>query len=275
MRHYAEHALPLALRAARRALQQAATPPQAITHLITVSCTGFAAPGVDAGLIRQVPLRATVQRTHIGFMGCHGAINGLRVAQAFAQSVPAAHVLMCAVELCSLHFHYGTDPQKLVANALFADGAAACVSAAESANGAWRVAATGSCLFPNSESAMTWGIGDAGFDMQVSPRVPGYIARALKPWLTEWLERHDLTLECIRSWAIHPGGPRILTAVEECLGLHPDALAVSRKVLAEYGNMSSPTVLFILDRLRSQDAQRPCVLLAFGPGLVAEAALVR
>ncbi len=276
MRYFGERALPLTLRAARQALERAAMPAEEITHLVTVSCTGFGAPGVDIGLIRQLPLPATVQRTHVGFMGCHGAINALRVACAFASSMPTARVLVCAVELCSLHFHYGSDPKKLVANALFADGAAALVGSSEpaAAADAWRVTATGSCLFPNTEAAMTWGIGDCGFDMQVSPRVPGFIARSLQPWLTGWLQQHGLTLQTVGSWAVHPGGPRILTAVEECLGLGHDALAVSREVLSECGNMSSPTVLFILDRLRIRNAPRPCVVLAFGPGLVAEAALV-
>ncbi len=276
MRYFAERALPLTLHAARQALERAATVPEQVTHLIAVSCTGFGAPGVDIGLIRQLPLPATVQRTHIGFMGCHGSINALRVASALTASIPAARVLLCAVELCSLHFHYGMDPQKLVANALFADGAAVLVGASDTSAtpGAWRVTATGSCLFPNTEAAMTWGIGDHGFDMQVSPRVPGYLARSLQPWLTAWLQQHGLSLDAVGSWAVHPGGPRILDAVEECLCLGPSNLATSREVLSECGNMSSPTVLFILDRLRSRNAPRPCVLLAFGPGLVAEAALI-
>lgn len=276
MRYYSVRVVPLTLRAARQALERAATPAETITHLVTVSCTGFAAPGVDAGLIQQLPLPPTVARTHIGFMGCHGSINALRVAKAFADSDPSARVLICAVELCSIHFHYGMDPQKLVANALFADGAAAVVGVAGDAapHDAWRVTATGSCLLPNSGAAMSWGIGDHGFDMQVSPRVPGYIARSLKPWLTNWLDQHGLNVSNVRSWAVHPGGPRILSAVEESLALDRDALAVSREVLAECGNMSSPTVLFIVNRLRNRDAPRPCVLLGFGPGLAAEAALV-
>lgn len=276
MRFYAERAVPLAARAAKQALDRAVVAAESITHLITVSCTGFSAPGVDAGLIEQLQLPPTVQRTHVGFMGCHGAINGLRVAQAFADSSPSARVLLCAVELCSIHFHYGSDPQKLVANALFADGAAAVVGASATAapRESWSVTATGSCLFPGTESAMGWTIGDQGFDMQVSPRVPGYIARHLKPWVSGWLEQQGVSIEAVGSWAIHPGGPRIVTAVQESLGLPPEAVAESRAVLAECGNMSSPTVLFLLDRLRNRQAPRPCVLLAFGPGLAAEAALV-
>jgi predicted naringenin-chalcone synthase len=268
---YADGAGPLALNAAARALGQAATAPAEITHLVTVSCTGFAAPGVDQALIRELGLRPTVQRTHVGFMGCHGAINGLRVAQAFAEADPAARVLLCAVELCTLHYHYGWDPQRVVANALFADGAAAVVGGAGEG---WRVEATGSCVLPDSERDMGWTVGDHGFEMTLSKRVPGVIAQHLRPWLAEWLGTLGLRPGDIRSWAVHPGGPRILQAVEEALQLEAEDLVASRAVLAEYGNMSSPTVLFILERLRQENAPRPCLMLAFGPGLVAEAALL-
>jgi predicted naringenin-chalcone synthase len=128
---YAESAGPLAARAAEEALGDAETPAEAITHLITVSCTGFAAPGVDAHLIETLGLSDVVQRTHVGFMGCHGALNGLRVARAFTSVDSGARVLLAAVELCSLHFHYGNESDKLVANALFGDGAAAAVAAPE------------------------------------------------------------------------------------------------------------------------------------------------
>ena len=133
MRHYSEQAGPLAVRAARQALDISNLEPSRITHLVTVSCTGFRAPGVDVEIIKHLGLAATVQRTHVGFMGCHGALNGLRVARAFVEADPAARVLLCAVELCGVHYHYDWDPQKMVANALFADGAAAIVGVPEDA----------------------------------------------------------------------------------------------------------------------------------------------
>jgi predicted naringenin-chalcone synthase len=272
MQHYEWYAGSLALTAARQALTGAAVAPQQITHLITVSCTGFHAPGADCELIEGLGLPRGVNRTHIGFMGCHGALNALRVARAFAAAEPAAHVLLCDVELCSLHFCYRWDPSRVVANALFADGAAALVGAA--GGGPWRVAANGSFVFPGSADAMTWLIGDHGFEMALSKKVPGLIAGNLRPWLTEWLASLNLRLGDVGSWAIHPGGPRILSAVEESLPLRPEATRYSRDVLADFGNMSSPTVLFILDRLRDRRAQLPCVALAFGPGLTAEAALL-
>jgi predicted naringenin-chalcone synthase len=277
MEHYTRLAPPLALEATCAALANSGLAAADVTHLVTVSCTGFVAPGVDVALINGLGLAPTVQRTHVGYMGCHGALNGLRVARAFTGAEPDARVLLCAVELCTLHYHYGWNPSKMIANALFADGAAALVGvpAAAAPADAWRVAATGSCLVPDSEGAMTWTINDHGFEMTLAKQVPGLIAKHLRPWLQAWLARQGVALDEVTAWAVHPGGPRILTAVEEGLCLPRAALTASRAVFAECGNMSSPTLLFILERLRQEGAQRPCVMLGFGPGLMAEAALVR
>jgi predicted naringenin-chalcone synthase len=273
MQHYAELAPPLALRAAASALAASGLAPAALTHLITVSCTGFFAPGLDRALIDELGLPPTIQRTHVGFMGCHGALNGLRVAGAFANA-PGVRALVCAVEVCTVHYHYGWCPQKMVANAIFGDGGAALVgTSGEGGPVAWRLEASGSCLLPDSAGAMTWTIGDHGFEMTLAKTVPGLIARHLRPWLGGWLGGHGLSVERVGSWAVHPGGPRILAAVEEALALPPEALAASREVFAGHGNMSSPTVLFVLERLRRRQAPRPCVALGFGPGLMAEAAL--
>ncbi len=277
MQHYAKLAPPLAVQAASAALRSSGLQGADLTHLVTVSCTGFVAPGIDLALIRALELPAIIQRTHVGYMGCHGAFNGLRVARAFSAAEPDARVLLCAVELCTLHYHYGWDAQKVIANALFADGAAAVVGAsdANAPSETWRVAATGSCLLPDSETAMTWTIGDHGFEMSLSKAVPRLIAQHLRPWLESWLHQHGVAINQVGSWAVHPGGPRILDAVEESLGLPRGATDVSRAVLSDHGNMSSPTILFILDRLRAVEAPRPCVALGFGPGLMAEAVLLR
>jgi predicted naringenin-chalcone synthase len=277
MRVYAKRAAPLALRACREALYQSELDTRDITHLVTVSCTGMKAPGVDYEIIQELGLAPTVQRLNVGFMGCHGAINGLRVAQAFLDADPQARVLLCAVELCVLHYFYGWDPQKVIANALFADGAAAVAGVPDSSApaDAWHVTATGSCLIPDSREAMSWTIGDYGFEMTLSKRVPGLIQEHLRPWLEQWLSRHGLSVEKIGSWAIHPGGPAILDAVAEALELDDEQVAAPREVLATHGNMSSPTVLFILEHLRAQGMPLPCVALAFGPGLIAESALIQ
>jgi alpha-pyrone synthase len=276
MDHYVRQAGPLALQAAQRALDEAGVRPRDLTHLVTVSCTGFQAPGFDIELVKRLDLTPTIERTHVGFMGCHGALNGLRVARAYTDSHPRARVLLAAVELCGVHYRYSWTPKSMVSNALFADGAAAIVGMgdAKAHSGGWRAAASGTCLFPDSERAMTWSIGDHGFEMTLCSKVPNLIARHLRAWLEPWLAEKSLRLGEIGSWAIHPGGPRILSAVEEALGLSRDATAVSRQVLESCGNMSSPTVLFILDRLRRDNHPRPCVAIGFGPGLTAEAAIL-
>jgi predicted naringenin-chalcone synthase len=277
MRQYESAAGPLAVSAGRAALHEAEIAPERITHLVTVSCSGFYAPCFDIALMKHLPLAPETARTHVGFMGCHGALNGIRVARSFLDADPGACVLLCAVELCSLHHQYGWDAEKIVANALFADGAAAAVLIADDVPrpARYEVVASGSTLIGDSEDAMTWRIGDHGFEMSLSPRVPELICRHLRPWLAAWLARHDLTIESVGSWAVHPGGPRILAAFGEATGLDRAALETSHQTLAAYGNMSSPTVLFILDQLRRARALRPCVALAFGPGLAVEAALFR
>ncbi|HEX3870274.1 MAG TPA: type III polyketide synthase [Pirellulales bacterium] len=279
MEHYRKQAPGLAIAAASEALERAEMSPRSITHVVTVSCTGFAAPGVDIALITRLGLPATTQRVHVGFMGCHASINALRVARGLAAADEQARVLLCSVELCSLHCRFDGEADELVSRAIFADGAGALVGGIEPIensdpiDGQWRLADCASSLINDSTDAMSWHIGDNGFEMSLSARVPDLICETLRPWLTKWLAQHGLTIETIGSWAVHPGGPRVLSAVEAALELPPSAIAVSREVLSEHGNMSSATILFILDRLRQRGAPRPCVALAFGPGLMAEAAL--
>ena len=278
MRVYEREAPRLAVQAAERALVDSGIDAASITHTITVSCTGFHAPGVDAAMIEELGLQRTVQRTHVGFMGCHGALNGMRVASSFLRSQPEARVLLCAVELCTLHFFYGWDAEKIVANSLFADGAAAVVGIGESSTEApagWTAHGNGTLLMPDSGDAMTWKIGDHGFHMTLSARVPELIRQNVRDWLEQWLAGHELSIDDIGTWAVHPGGPRILTAFGDAVGLQNGSMDVSRQVLADYGNMSSPTLLFIVDRLRRNGAELPCVAVGFGPGMVIETALIR
>ncbi len=274
MQAYEETALELATAAAESALTDAGAERNSITHIVTVSCSGFSAPGVDLGLIEQLGLPPGVARTHVGFMGCHGALNGLRVARAFAAADPNAVVLLVAVELCSLHYQYSADPQQLVANSLFADGAGALVIRSADTK-APQILGSGSHVVPNTRDLMSWRIGDHGFEMTLSPKVPEVIRTELRPWMERWLAQHNLTLGDIAHWAVHPGGPRIVDACETGLGLEHGGLDLSREILARYGNMSSPTVLFVLDELRRQSQRGPCVLLGFGPGLAIEASLVQ
>ena len=273
MKLYEEFSGSLATSASQAALDDAQVDAVEITHLVTVSCTGFGAPGVDIGLIEDLGLPGTTQRINVGFMGCHGAINGMRVVQGLVAANPNAKVLMCAVELCSLHFRMAWDDEGIIGNALFADGAAALVVSADAGNQTplWNISGSGSCLIPDSRDAMSWHIGDHGFDMRLTGRVAESIEDSLQPWMTSWLNSLDCRQEDVGGWAVHPGGPRILDAVETALSLPQDATANSRKILREHGNMSSPTVLFVLDRIRKLGTPGPIIALAFGPGLMAEA----
>lgn len=270
---YNEFADRLSIVASRQALLNARVEPSEITHLITVSCTGFAAPGFDLNLLKELPLKRNTFRTHIGYMGCHGTMNALRVAQGFLSADSSARILLCATEVCSIHFQYGNTPDDLVANSLFADGSAALVMSNE--GGDLRYVDSASYVVADSDDAMRWRIGDNGFTMSLSSQVPRLVEEHLPRFLEDWLRKHDLSVDDIYSWAVHPGGPRILDAVESSLRLAPDAVAESREVLAHCGNMSSPTVLFVLQRILMRKEHRfPCVALAFGPGLTIEAALL-
>ncbi len=277
------------------ALDAAGIAPADATHLVVVTCTGFFSPGLDVGLIQDLQLPAETERVQIGFMGCHGAINALRVARGLIAAEPSAKVLIVCVELCSLHYQYGWETDRVVSNAIFADGAAALVLASTGDEGdkdaaeqnttrrsmtqqdAARpcVAATGSRLIEQSQDAMTWRIGDFGFEMTLSAEVPGIIEAQLREYLTCWLSRHGLRIEDIQGWAIHPGGPRILRSVQTALELSDEQLQPARQVLANHGNMSSPTMVFILDRFAREDRPRPWLMLGFGPGLEVEVALLR
>lgn len=281
MRLYETHAGPLAIRSAIAACEQGEIDPQRVTHLVTVSCTGFENPGVDLAIVEGLGLMPSTQRVNVGFMGCHGAINGLRVAQGLAAAEPEAVVLLVATELCGLHYAYGWDPEKMVGNALFGDASAAVVGVGDNVQAAnndgcgWRLVATGSLLFPDSADLMTWRVRDHGFEMTLSSKLPALVERHLPGWLPAWLADHGLTVDDMGCWAIHPGGPKILTAAENALGLDPAATQVSRDVLRDHGNVSSATVLLLIDRLRKAGAPGPCVTLGFGPGICGEVALWR
>ncbi len=275
MQIYRRLAPPLAVRACQNAISNAAVAAAEITHLVSVSCTGFAAPGVDFELMQQLGLSPNVQRVNVGFMGCHGVINGLRAAQGLVAANPNATVLICAVELCSLHYRMEWDDQAIMGNALFADGAGAVVLRGKPAVAInHRLCETHSTWIDGSQSQMSWHIGERGFEMRLSGEIPSSIIQHLRPTIQRWLAKHQLEIEQIRDWVVHPGGPKILDAVEKSLGLDGEALMISRKVLRECGNMSSPTVLFILQHLGENLKPAPRVMLAFGPGLTIEAALL-
>lgn len=269
--NYTRDAAALAIQASADALSQSATPPHSITHLITVSCTGFESPGVDQKLVWALGLSPSIPRTHIGFMGCHAAMNALAVARAIAESDPAAVVLVSCVELCTLHMHYSSRMDQLVSNALFADGAASVVVSQRGSPECPRILACASRLFPDSEASMAWSIGDHGFEMTLAPDVPQRLTDAIPPWIDSILRAASLDRSSIGGWAIHPGGPKIVEVIAGALSLERSATAHSLAILHEHGNMSSATVLFILRRMMESLHPRPWMAMAFGPGLAAEA----
>ena len=275
---YKTCALDLAERVAHQAIWQADFVAEEMTHLIAVSCTGFFAPGLDIHLVKRLGLPASTDRTLIGFMGCNAAFNGLKTAHAICQSNPKAKVLLVCVELCSLHFQVADTLEKVIVNAIFSDGAAAVVlSATEEAAGQFIYTDSASLVTEDSLDAMTWDIGDTGFLMQLSPQVPQLIKQNLLTYLDEFLGHHDLMQNSLDFWAVHPGGRQILDQVKTGLALPEDALKESYQVLRRYGNMSSPTILFILKQLMDKPLPNAStstgIALGFGPGLSIEGAL--
>ena len=252
--------------APRLALQAIAGLPHLgdVTHIVVASCTGFMAPGLDQVIARQLGLARTVERISIGFMGCYAGITALRTAAHVVRSEPGARVLVVTVELCSLHLQHTGDIEALLAMRQFADGAAAVIVSGSG---------SGLALFDplsltlhESSDLITWTIGDTGFAMHLSGEVPARLVEALvDPLVAKKIGDPGL----IEGWAVHPGGRSILDAVERGLSLVPGKLDASRAVLREFGNMSSATVLFVLQRLMEQ---RPTsgLALAFGPGLAME-----
>lgn len=277
---YEREAPPLAETAARRAIEQAGLQPRDITHLVVASCTGFFSPGLDFALIERLGLSPATKRLLVGFMGCHGALNATAQAAALAASDPQSAVLVVSVELCTLHFQPGMNRDAIVPNTLFGDGAAAWVlggSARTNAApaGRFRVAASESFhLGAATREKMTWRIGDTGFRMTLAADVPDLIAERVPALLAGTLALCGCTAGEVEHWAVHPGGPRVLEALESALRLPKEKLQPSRDVLAECGNLSSATVPFIWQRLVADGARGRIVSLAFGPGLVAEVTLM-
>ena len=234
-----------------------------ITHVLVTCCTGLYAPGLDFEIIEHLGLSKTVERTMIGFMGCYAAINGLKLARHIVRSEPQAVVLMVNLELCTLHFQETQKLEQVLSFLVFADGAAASIVSAEEQGVA--LDSFKAIMVPDTKDLITWKIGGMGFDMLLSGQVPTRLGLALQDTSLA-AERDDIDL-----WAVHPGGRTVLDAVEMGLQLSPHALAASREVLSSFGNMSSATIMFVLQRIMEQASpgQRGCAM-SFGPGLTAE-----
>jgi len=228
-------------------------------------CTGFFAPGIDLQLVEHCGLRSDIERTFVGFMGCYAAINGLKLARHIVRSEPSARVLAINLELCTLHLHETADLEEILSFLLFGDGCAAALISADPVG--VRMDSFKAALVPDTAELIRWSIREQGFDMVLSGGVPGAIRSGLAQARSIFRDEESP----IDLWAVHPGGRSVLDAVEGALELPPPALAISRGVLNDFGNMSSGTVMFVLDRLMRGAAPgtKGCAM-AFGPGLVAE-----
>jgi predicted naringenin-chalcone synthase len=275
---YRREAPALFAAAARDALTRAGMPASAVTHIVTVSCTGFFAPGPDFLLVRDLGIPADAERYHLGFMGCAAALPALRMAARICAAQPQAVVLVVCAELCSIHLRASRDPEQIVASAVFADGAAAAVVASgdparDAAAATLELSGFSTAVTADGEKDMDWTIGDAGFEMILTGAVPRIVGREIRAAVASIADA-----DAVDAWAVHPGGRSILDRVQAGLGLDDAAMAPSRGVLRDYGNMSSATVLFILQRILADttlgDGDR-VLGIAFGPGLTVESAAFR
>jgi len=266
MEAYARAAPELAEQAVRRLAER--VPLGEITHLVVASCTGFVAPGIDQLLAVRMGLKPSVERLLVGFMGCYAAVAALRSARHIVRSEPDARVLVVCVELCSLHLQDTPELEPLLAQMQFGDGAAAALVSGEP--GGFRLDRPFATTLPASADLIRWTITDRGFAMHLSGEVPGRIARALADPAVADAALGGRAPDGVDGWAVHAGGRSILDAVQGAFGLGSQALATSRGVLSDNGNMSSATLMFVLERMLAGPRVTDGVALAFGPGLAAE-----
>ena len=245
---------------------------EGLTHLLITCCTGFTAPGLDLELVERCRLPPSIERTIIGFMGCYAAINALKLARHIVRSDPKARILIVNFELCTLHLQDTSDLAKLLTFLLWGDGCAA--SLVSSAPHGISLDSFRAVHFPDTAELMRWNIGDSGFDMVLSARCRRSSSRAFVIHGNEILEGADP--KTIELWAVHPGGRTVVDAVERAFAIAPAALSASRGVLRDFGNMSSASIMFVLNRLLAAGGRNAAGCgMAFGPGLMAETMLFR
>jgi prepilin-type processing-associated H-X9-DG protein len=275
---YREYAIDLSVAAVHNIQTERQFDYSSITHLITVSCTGMYAPGLDIDLVKRLPLRSSVHRTCINFMGCFAAINALKSADAFCKADPKAKVLIVCTELCSLHFQKDFTDDTILANALFADGSAAMLVEPDSSGLRLRLDGFYSDIAHHGADAMAWSIGDLGFEMKLSSYVPEILRSGIQGLMNGLMSRTGLSQDQINHFAVHPGGKKILDVVAEALTISPERLSSGYQVLHDYGNMSSPTIVFVLKAMldgKMIQKEDSIMAMAFGPGLTMESALIK
>lgn len=271
MEWFRRHAAPLSVQAAKKCLEAHSHLP--VTHLITVSCTGMSAPGLDLELLELLDLPATTCRSSVNFMGCYAAIHALKIADAFCRADASANVLVVCTELCTLHFQPEPSMDNITSSMLFADGAAAVLVTGNDAAPGLTIGKFYSKVAAKGKKDMAWELSSRGFLMTLSSYIPGIIAADFNALTGEALAAAAMQKEDITDWCIHPGGKKILEAVHTSLGLAEAELQASYDVLRNYGNMSSATLLFVLQQVMQQAPakdNRHIFAAAFGPGLTME-----
>lgn len=282
MDHYQKEAAGVAAEAAKKCLKDLKDDIYSeITHLITVSCTGMYAPGIDINLVEILGLNHSVERTCINFMGCYGALNALKTADYICRAQQDAKVLIVCIELCTLHFQKENTLDNWVANSLFSDGAAAVLienSHHRKGKGSFLVLDTFYSEFiPAAKNEMGWYIGDKGFEMKLTSKVSKLILKHIPGVAEKTLAKAGLHARDVNSYAIHPGGRKILEAAETALGFSRESNDHSYQVLREFGNMSSATILFVLEKILTENSTDKKTILgcAFGPGLTVESMILK
>lgn len=274
---YKKAAPDLAVSVCCKALEQWGGDYGAITHVISVSCTGMMAPGIEFLLIKRLGLSSRVERLGINFMGCFGAFKGLAIAKSLALENPKHRVLVVCTELCSLHFQESQNLEMLVANSLFADGAAAAIVGVEVRDGEkplLELHSQKSEALNETHELMTWEVGDCGYFMRLSPTIPFHLKRCVSSFVQNLIGPDRSLNQC--SWAAHPGGKAILEGIAQVCQLENEQLSASWNVLNNYGNMSSPTFLFVLKEVLKGTCPKKWVIgLGFGPGLSIEGLLLK
>jgi len=241
-----------------------------ITHLITVSCTGMSAPGLDLQVLELMDAGKNIVRTSVNFMGCYAAIHALKMADAFCRNDKGAKVLIVCAELCTLHFQREHTLDNIMSSLLFADGAAAVLVSGDDNSKGLRIQNFYSEVVPKGKRDMAWELSSTGFLMQLSGYVPDLIEEDFDAVVNSSLQMCGWQKSDVTDWCIHPGGKRILEAVQQSVGLQKEQLLPSYSVLRQHGNMSSATVLFVLKELLHLKGKRAVFGAAFGPGLTIE-----
>ncbi len=242
-----------------------------ITHLITVSCTGMSAPGLDLHVMELLDLPKHTYRTSINFMGCYAAIHALKMADAICKTEPLAKVMIVCTELCTLHFQKDPSADNIASTLLFGDGSAAALVVPDTdTSKGLHLKSFYSEIVPRGKRDMSWELSSTGFLMTLSGYIPELIQEDFEPLVQRALQNANMNKEQIEHWCIHPGGKRIVDAIQKSLQLQPASVEKSYEVLNKFGNMSSPTVLFVLKELFEGKNQGEIFGAAFGPGLTME-----